>query len=351
MPSSYPGSFDSLTNPVSTDPLNSPAHAGQHTNANDAIEAIETTLGVNPQGAFATVAARMSAVDAAAASAANSASAAALSASSAAGAAADAGTSANLSEAWAVQLIDPVEGVEYSSKYWAQAASVSASQAAALYDQFDDRFLGAKASDPSVDNDGNPLQVGALYFNTTNAVMRVWTGTAWINAVDTPYNWTGPIAISASSASPALLITQLGLGDVLRLDDQSSETTPFRIDNAGVLTTYSLAEALGSGRFSGHGAITQCTNATRPASPAEGDIIYETDTDLFFGWNGSEWSSIGGGAIAYSASPPTTNLNDGTLWVDSDGSADMLNGNDFYTKTQTDELLESAGFNPFFKIG
>jgi hypothetical protein len=35
--------------------------------------------------------------------------------------------------------------------------------AAAILDSFDDRYLGAKASDPTLDNDGNPLVVGALY--------------------------------------------------------------------------------------------------------------------------------------------------------------------------------------------
>jgi hypothetical protein len=51
--------LESFTNPASTDNLNTPGvlHDVQHSAANDAIEAIEATLGVNPQGAFATVAA------------------------------------------------------------------------------------------------------------------------------------------------------------------------------------------------------------------------------------------------------------------------------------------------------
>lgn len=317
MASSYPASLDSFTNPAAVDPLNNPAHAAQHANANDAVEAIEATLGTNPQGVYATVAARLGQVDAVAASAAVSASAAAVSASTANTAATNANSSALLAEEWAIKLIDPVEGSEYSAKYWAQAASVSASLAASLYDQFDDRFLGAKASDPSVDNDGNPLQVGALYFNTTNAVMRVWTGTAWVNAVDTPYNWTGPIAVSASSASPAFLITQLGSGDVLRLNDESGDTSPLTISSTGALLTYSTVTASTPGRFQGHGAVTQCTSTTRPGSPDEGDIIYETDTDLFYGWNGSAWTSIGGGGAAYQSASPSSPLT-GSLWVDSD---------------------------------
>jgi hypothetical protein len=36
------------------------------------------------------------------------------------------------------------------------------------------------------------------------------------------------------------------------------------------------------------------TSSTRPAAPSEGQVIYETDTNLYFGWNGTEWTSIGG---------------------------------------------------------
>jgi len=61
----------------------------------------------------------------------------------------------------------------------ASNAATSASDAAASYDSFDDRYLGAKASDPTLDNDGDALITGAIYFNTTSGVMRVYTGSAW----------------------------------------------------------------------------------------------------------------------------------------------------------------------------
>jgi hypothetical protein len=56
----------------------------------------------------------------------------------------------------------------------AAAAAASATAAAASYDSFDDRYLGAKASAPSVDNDGNALVAGAIYWNTTTGAMQVW---------------------------------------------------------------------------------------------------------------------------------------------------------------------------------
>ncbi|KKM24470.1 hypothetical protein LCGC14_1604740, partial [marine sediment metagenome] len=56
MSTSYPGALDSLTNPAGTQTLDSPDHASQHTNANDAIEAIQvvvgTTAGTNVLKAF-----------------------------------------------------------------------------------------------------------------------------------------------------------------------------------------------------------------------------------------------------------------------------------------------------------
>lgn len=65
----------------------------------------------------------------------------------------------------------------------AQTAAESARDATlAAYDNFDDRYLGAKASDPTLDNDGNALIAGALYFNTTDEIMKLYTGSAWVAA-------------------------------------------------------------------------------------------------------------------------------------------------------------------------
>lgn len=62
--------------------------------------------------------------------------------------------------------------------------------------------------------------------------------------------------------------------------------------NGNVTTT-------GTNRFVGHGAIYQVTSSTRPISPEVGDIIYETDTMNFLGWNGISWNNIGGAGISY----------------------------------------------------
>lgn len=65
----------------------------------------------------------------------------------------------------------------------ASEALASANAAAASYDLFDDRWLGAKTSDPALDNDGNPLTVGVAYFNSTTNLIRIYNGTGWQDAL------------------------------------------------------------------------------------------------------------------------------------------------------------------------
>ena len=60
-------------------------------------------------------------------------------------------------------------------------AATSASEAAASADAFDDVYLGSKSSDPTTDNDGDPLAAGMLYYNTVSTIMRIYSGSAWEN--------------------------------------------------------------------------------------------------------------------------------------------------------------------------
>ena len=61
----------------------------------------------------------------------------------------------------------------------ATAAASSATSAAASFDDLDDRYLGAKSSAPSVDNDGDALGTGCLFWDTTVNKLYVWDGSAW----------------------------------------------------------------------------------------------------------------------------------------------------------------------------
>lgn len=92
------------------------------------------------------------------------------------------------------------------------AAEAARDSALAAYDNFDDRYLGPKASDPTVDNDGNALLTGALYYNTTSAVMKVYTGSSWVAA----YVSAAGVLLAANNLSDLTNVvtarTNLGLG-------------------------------------------------------------------------------------------------------------------------------------------
>jgi hypothetical protein len=75
----------------------------------------------------------------------------------------------------------------------AQTAAETAKTAAeTALDSFDDRYLGTKSSDPTLDNDGNALIDGALYFNTTDNVTKVYDlgNTTWRLLTPTDANQT-----------------------------------------------------------------------------------------------------------------------------------------------------------------
>jgi len=120
-----------------------------------------TGLGTPTDAADATTKAYTDSILGSATSAADSAAAASTSASNASTSASNAASSATAASGSAT------------------AANLSATNAAASYDSFDDRYLGAKASNPTVDNDGDALIAGATYFNTTADSMKVYSGSAW----------------------------------------------------------------------------------------------------------------------------------------------------------------------------
>ena len=61
----------------------------------------------------------------------------------------------------------------------ATAAAASATSAATILDNFDDVYLGAKSSEPSVDNDGDALNAGDLFYDTSVNALKVYSGSAW----------------------------------------------------------------------------------------------------------------------------------------------------------------------------
>ena len=107
----------------------------------------------------------------------------------------------------------------------ATSAAASATSAEAAWDSFDDRYLGPKASPPTVDNDGNPLTAGVIYYNTGDGNMYVWnsTSSSWqvfttsgdITSVTagtglTGGGTTGAVTVALDTSSVYVVPTQTG---------------------------------------------------------------------------------------------------------------------------------------------
>ena len=167
-------------------------------------------------------------------SAANSATAAATSATSAAASATEAATSA-------------------------ASAATSANSAAASYDAFDDRYLGSKTSDPTLDNDGNALLTGALYFNSVLNAMKVYNGSSWdLVAPDTSnfiqktvFTSKGSILAASGASTPAELTVAATNGYVLSVNSATSTGLEWIVPNPGDITGVTAGTGLSGGGTSG----------------------------------------------------------------------------------------------------
>jgi hypothetical protein len=156
-------------------------------------------------------------------------------------------------------------------------AAASAAAAATAADNFDDVYLGSKASDPTLDNDGDALTEGDLYYNSVGTVLKYYTGSAWVSITsggitdvvqDTTPQLGGNLDINTysivSTSDGNINITPNGTGKVV-LDGISYPDTDgtdgqfIKTNGSGVLSFGAMTLSYSSGTATGDGSTTTAT--------------------------------------------------------------------------------------------
>lgn len=181
----------------------------------------------------------------------NSATAAATSATNASNSASAASTSAtnasNSASAASTSATNASNSASAASTSATNAAN-SATAAEAALDAFTDVYLGAFSTDPTLDNDGNALTAGDLYFNTVANRLKVYSGSAWLFAI---------------------------------------------VDTTTVVEKTSAT---------GSAVIPAGTTAQRNSSPVNGNFRYNSSLNSFEGYVDGAWGGVGGaqaGGVIY----------------------------------------------------
>jgi hypothetical protein len=168
----------------------------------------------------------------------------------------------------------------------AAAAETARDQALAAFDNFDDKYLGEKTSDPTVDNDGNPLQTGALYFNNVDDVMKVYTGSLWVAAYVSGTNFLAVANNLSDLQSVSTARTNLGLGTAAITDSTAYATaaqgtkadtalqTVASADGSILITTTGTSIDLAVSQTSPASVLVEQVRNTTGATLTKGTAVY-----------------------------------------------------------------------------
>ncbi len=180
------------------------------------------------------------------------------------------------------------------------AALVAQAAAETALDTFDDRFLGAKSSNPSVDNDGNALVDGALYFDTTNDIMKVYNlaNTTWYQLTLTTSNQNNVNTVAGQISPTNNISTVAGLNSEITTvaGNNTNITTLAGITN---LANLANAHAAVSTVNTNLAAVQNFADVYRISSSAPtsslnaGDLYFDTTANELKVYKSSGWAAAG----------------------------------------------------------
>ena len=273
----------------------------------------------------------------------NSASAAATSASNAASSASSASSSASSASSSASTATTQASNASASAT---SAANAQAAAEAAL-DAFDDKYLGSKSSNPTLDNDGNALVDGALYFNTVDNIMKVYDlgTTTWKQLTPTAAQQTNIDTVAGQISPTNNIATLAGLNtEITNLGGLTTEITNLnniRTDISSVNSISTEVQGVYNNTSNINSVYNNATNINTVAGlDSEISLIGTSANIASITTAANNLADINAFANIYlgpSATAPT---------LDPDGSALDVGDLYFDTASQTMKVYSSSGWIP-----
>ena len=227
----------------------------------------------------------------------------------------------------AVGNTEPVRFVDVQSFVDAAEAAQVASEAA--LDSFTDLYLGVKSVDPTLDNDGNALLTGALYFNNVTNEMMVYSGVIWeqvtlsaatiaaldaavasalasevaagiseTNASNSESNASSSASGASSSASTAITNAANAVVSASNASTSASNAATSESNAAASLVAVDAIETNVTAIYDSFDDVYLGAKPTPPTvdndgdALTEGDLYYNNGTGLLYYFNGSIWTGL-----------------------------------------------------------
>jgi hypothetical protein len=200
------------------------------------------------------------------------------------------------------------------------AASTSETNAAASLDAFDDRFLGSFSSAPTVDNDGDALATGTLYWNSASSRMYAWTGSAWetLKPTNTEQGHISTVAgISSAITAVANDATDIGAvaakaTEIGRLGTASAVADMVILGTTDVVSDMNTLAAVQANVTTVADIASNVTTVAGISSNVTSVANNQANINTLVG----DMASVNSFANKYrvQSSAPTTSLDSGDLW-------------------------------------
>jgi hypothetical protein len=178
----------------------------------------------------------------------------------------------------------------------AAASEAAAALSAATVADFETRYLGAKSSDPTLDNDGNALVDGALYFDTANNVLKVYDlgTTAWLRTTPTSgdqANINAVTAIAADVTAVAGISTEVVSVSAISADVSAVAAIDTDVTTVAGISGDVVTVAANVSGVNSFAERYRVGTADPTDSLDEGDLFYNTSSNLLKVYNGTAWET------------------------------------------------------------